>query len=289
MKTTIKRLADYVAEQTTRLAAPMLKTHESYQSIFTADGTPVATISRPRAIGDAWGLFILSDTDAGMIAAFSSNPSHASIVGAMRAMARTGKELPGMSLADLRQELTDSEARAQRTMARAHEYSTQWGVAGALTNAARARYKAELCRDLIKQGEQELESILQKARPAPATIDMTPTWSGLMPALIAVLQNGNSEGKTIARQELMRLAHEVDAANVPARARSLSAAVNPDAPVRPSRALSRPAAAPCYDMRAHDLAPTPRASGGWPLWAFDPEPIEEMTAPDVAHVWGLGA
>lgn len=44
-------------------------------------------------------------------------------------------------------------------------------------------------------------------------IDCTPTWTGLMPAFFAVLEDGTDEGKKIAREELMRLAKAIDAQN----------------------------------------------------------------------------
>lgn len=44
-------------------------------------------------------------------------------------------------------------------------------------------------------------------------IDATPTWAGLMPGLVAALQNGGPLGQTIAREELLRLAGAVDAMN----------------------------------------------------------------------------
>jgi hypothetical protein len=49
------------------------------------------------------------------------------------------------------------------------------------------------------------------------TIDMTPTWTGLMPAFFAVFENGTEEGKKIAREELMRLAAAVDGKNLRAK------------------------------------------------------------------------
>lgn len=45
------------------------------------------------------------------------------------------------------------------------------------------------------------------------TIDMTPTWAALMPILLAAVEDGTEEGKRIARAELTRLAHTVDAMN----------------------------------------------------------------------------
>ena len=43
--------------------------------------------------------------------------------------------------------------------------------------------------------------------------DLTPTWAGLMPALMLVLENGLPEGKAGVRSELMRLAEFADRMN----------------------------------------------------------------------------
>ena len=51
------------------------------------------------------------------------------------------------------------------------------------------------------------------------TIDVTPTWTDLMPALFAVLQNGTEEGRAIAQAELTRLAKIVDDQNAEAKTR----------------------------------------------------------------------
>lgn len=48
------------------------------------------------------------------------------------------------------------------------------------------------------------------------TLDLTPTWAGLMPALIALLQDGTAEGQKTAREELARLAGGMDSANAAA-------------------------------------------------------------------------
>ena len=42
------------------------------------------------------------------------------------------------------------------------------------------------------------------------TIVLTPTWAGVMPILIAAIQNGTSEGEQAARQELGRMAQVLD-------------------------------------------------------------------------------
>lgn len=45
----------------------------------------------------------------------------------------------------------------------------------------------------------------------PRYIDMTPTWGALMPALLAVIENGAETGREAARAELHRLADMMDA------------------------------------------------------------------------------
>lgn len=63
-----------------------------------------------------------------------------------------------------------------------------------------------------------------RTQNAPRVIDLTPTWADLMPALIAILQNGTSEGEAMARAELMRLAAIADAANARAKTTQLAGA-----------------------------------------------------------------
>lgn len=55
------------------------------------------------------------------------------------------------------------------------------------------------------------------------TIDVTPTWAALMPALIAAVRDGTPEGQSIAIEELNKLAEAVDAQNARARAGKLDA------------------------------------------------------------------
>lgn len=55
---------------------------------------------------------------------------------------------------------------------------------------------------------------------APQTIDMTPTWAAIMPALVAALQHGTPEGQRLAAAELESLAAKVDSANGTARERA---------------------------------------------------------------------
>ena len=42
------------------------------------------------------------------------------------------------------------------------------------------------------------------------TIDITPTWSALIPAICAVIEDGSPEGRKAAKEELMRLAQLAD-------------------------------------------------------------------------------
>lgn len=42
------------------------------------------------------------------------------------------------------------------------------------------------------------------------TIDMTPTWEGLLPGLLLAIENGTAEGRRIAREELARMAQVAD-------------------------------------------------------------------------------
>ena len=41
-------------------------------------------------------------------------------------------------------------------------------------------------------------------------IDMTPSWSDLLPALLAILSEGNAQGRRTARIELARMASAAD-------------------------------------------------------------------------------
>ena len=54
----------------------------------------------------------------------------------------------------------------------------------------------------MKKSKQE-ESIKQ-------VVDCTPTWAGLLPMLLQVLMDGNTEGKQIVRKELQRMAEVAD-------------------------------------------------------------------------------
>ena len=44
------------------------------------------------------------------------------------------------------------------------------------------------------------------------TIDCTPSWEGLVPYLVTLIENGSIEGRKIAREELHRMARAADVA-----------------------------------------------------------------------------
>jgi hypothetical protein len=45
------------------------------------------------------------------------------------------------------------------------------------------------------------------------TVNIAPSWAGILPALIALIENGNGQGRRFAISELERLAQLVDANN----------------------------------------------------------------------------
>lgn len=53
----------------------------------------------------------------------------------------------------------------------------------------------------------------------PKTIDITPSWEGILPLLVHVAEHGTTaEGRNAAMDELMRLARTVDQMNAEIRA-----------------------------------------------------------------------
>lgn len=52
----------------------------------------------------------------------------------------------------------------------------------------------------------------EPAAKAPRIVDLTPTWAALLPAILAVLDNGAAEGARMARAELARMATAADQA-----------------------------------------------------------------------------
>jgi hypothetical protein len=48
--------------------------------------------------------------------------------------------------------------------------------------------------------------------PTPAGIRLAPTWEGLLPVLLLIHREGDSEGRTMANAELIRMAKAADRA-----------------------------------------------------------------------------
>ena len=49
------------------------------------------------------------------------------------------------------------------------------------------------------------------------TIDLTPTWAAILPALLAVIKDGTPEGQRMAAEELHRMAEAADRWNTHAK------------------------------------------------------------------------
>lgn len=146
--------------------------------------------------------------------------------------------------------------------------ATFFDMAGGIHCPARAT----TCRNAAKE-----------ARKAPATIDATPTWTQVMPGLIAVLMNGTSRGQSLASEELLRLAEQVDRIN----GRSVGAMEVPKAAPAPRKARLK-SRKELEDMaRDEEARPIARElaamglqaigtgqSGGFPLYAYrDARPL----------------
>ena len=56
------------------------------------------------------------------------------------------------------------------------------------------------------------------------TLDLTPTWAGIMPALVAMIESGKGDGPAIAKEELFRLARGLDSSNAAAKAAPIDTA-----------------------------------------------------------------
>lgn len=85
------------------------------------------------------------------------------------------------------------------------------------------------------------------------TIDMTPTWAGLLPALLALAESSTAAGKKTAREEFARMAKAADQwnANAAALVELVKAARNMAAEVSPQST----GLAPHVDALRDALAP----------------------------------
>lgn len=78
--------------------------------------------------------------------------------------------------------------------------------------AARRAGEPETAFPYLAGGERAARWTLgwNEGAPAVQTIDMTPTWAEILPALLAALTDGTPEGQGIARTELARMATIAD-------------------------------------------------------------------------------
>lgn len=84
-------------------------------------------------------------------------------------------------------------------------------------SAERSQHKNKaLAMELLEKRLEEYYWQMPQELPVreaedPATcIDLTPIWEGVLPMLIAVLENGSGNGKAIATAELKRMAKAAD-------------------------------------------------------------------------------
>lgn len=71
-----------------------------------------------------------------------------------------------------------------------------------------------VCDAVGYQVEQTVEPEHKAEPEAQAkTIDLTPTWSAVLPILLAAIESGNEEGRRIAKLELSRMAQAADQFN----------------------------------------------------------------------------
>lgn len=74
---------------------------------------------------------------------------------------------------------------------------------------------------IAESGMTEEPAPAEEPKPAPAAvryIDATPTWAAILPALLAAVTDGTTEGQRIARAELVRMARAADSAVAAAKA-----------------------------------------------------------------------
>lgn len=65
-------------------------------------------------------------------------------------------------------------------------------------------------KDRSRKNTVEAREVEHRGKRPAGTIDLTPTWSAILPVLLAVLEDGNEAGKTTARLELTRMAEIAD-------------------------------------------------------------------------------
>lgn len=61
-----------------------------------------------------------------------------------------------------------------------------------------------------RQARREAEKAAPRTGEVVGTIDITPTWAGILPVLLAAIENGTPEGRRFAISELRRMAQIAD-------------------------------------------------------------------------------
>lgn len=80
-----------------------------------------------------------------------------------------------------------------------------------------AKQDRETLLSLIRQGDKNAEIALRKLDvrvKRVGGIDLTPTWTGVLPILFAAMEDGTAEGKRLAKLEFANMAKAADMYNV---------------------------------------------------------------------------
>lgn len=230
-----------------------LRPDETRATFYSPDGThALATLTRPRMYGDsaaaepgAAGLYRLNLADGRLVACFARVPTLAYLRKALRDYLRPvdPQTVAEATDAQCKAEIASAAESVAQNLAAAADSEFDRFRASAMTRAARVARKGAIWAAALCDGCQTcdgagavrkapgfetacpncqpspaptLESIVAEAEApaeAPESVDLTPAWSGLMPALIAALRNGTAQGQAMAEAELMRLAAQVDRIN----------------------------------------------------------------------------
>lgn len=145
-----------------------------------------------------------------------------------------GRQLPETAKRDWRFELRQAFKRNLEAFLAAEESAAPAGDVALADAAGETAEPDPVSANLPDMSEftapaDPMDSIsdVETVRQA-GTIDLTPTWRGILPALLAAMTDGTAEGRRIAREELTRMAALADERNELA-ARRVAADPDPDA------------------------------------------------------------
>lgn len=91
-------------------------------------------------------------------------------------------------------------------------------------------------------------------------IDMTPTWRGVLPLLLAAVESGTFEGAKVAREELGRMADIADASNERAKAERPDGGDKPAYVAHLAYCVAAIRSAPADDLAAAMLSALPEVA-----------------------------